>query len=110
MAEKIMHVMPSALRDENILRTKSRIVDLVAPDLQKIPSSQLNRRVVREHLEKGLDEQKVGDNIGSAVRQQLVDSALADLIGYGPLELLLGNPGISEIMVNGPLLTFVDRT
>src|SRR5258706_4474014 len=109
MAEKIMHVMPSALRDENILRTKSRIVDLVAPDLQKIPSSQLNRQVVRQHLEKVLEEQKVTGEISAGVRQQIVDSALADLIGYGPLELLLGDPEISEIMVNGPLLPFVER-
>ncbi len=109
MAEKMMQVMPSALRDENILRIKARIVDLVSPDLQKIPSSQLNRQVVRAHLEKVFDGQKVGDNIDSAVRQQIVDSALADLIGYGPLELLLGDPEISEIMVNGRLLTFVER-
>jgi hypothetical protein len=41
--------MLPALRDENILRIKSRLVDLVAPDLQKIPSGQLSRQVMRQY-------------------------------------------------------------
>lgn len=36
-----------------------------------------------------------------ATRIQIVESALADLVGYGPLEFLLRDPDISEIMVNG---------
>jgi pilus assembly protein CpaF len=109
MAEKMMQVMPPALRDENILRIKSRIVDLVSPELQKIPTTQLTRQAVRQYLEKVFDGQRLGDSISPAVRQQIVDSALADLVGYGLLELLLGDPEISEVMVNGPSLTFVER-
>ena len=109
MPDKMMRVMPPALLDENVQRIKSRIVDLVSPDLQKIPSSQLNRQVVREHLEKVLEDQRVEDSFSLAVRQQIVDSALADLVGFGLLELLLGDPEITEIMVNGPKLTFVER-
>lgn len=109
MDEKIMQVMPPALRDENILRIKSRLVDLVAPDLQKIPTGQLSRQVVRQYLEKVFDGLRLGHGIDALVRQQVVDSALADLVGYGLLELLLGDPQISEIMVNGPSLTFVER-
>ncbi|MGC1378197.1 MAG: CpaF family protein [Anaerolineales bacterium] len=109
MAEKLMQVMPPALRDENILRIKSRIVDLVAPELQKIPTSQLTRQAVRQYLEKVFDAQRLGESISADVRGQIVDSALADLVGYGLLELLLNNPEISEVMVNGPSLTFVER-
>ena len=109
MPEKMFLVMPPALRDENILRLKSRLVEQVSPDLQTIPSSQLNRQVVRDHLEKVLATLGVNDTLSSPVRAQVVESALADLIGYGLLELLLGDPEISEIMVNGPLLTFVER-
>ena len=109
MAEKMMRVMPPALRDENILRMKARIVDLVTPDLQKIPASQLTRQNVRAYLEKVLAGQHITDGISATICQQIVDSALADLIGYGPLELLLGDPEISEVMVNGHQLTFVER-
>jgi pilus assembly protein CpaF len=109
MPEKIMQVMPPALRDENILRIKSRIVDMIAPELQKIPSGQLTRPVVRQYLEKVFDGLRLGESISAPVRQQIVDSALADLVGYGLLELVLNDPEISEIMVNGPSLTFVER-
>jgi len=109
MPEKIMQVMPPALREENTLRIKSRIVDMVAPELQKIPSSQLTRPVVRQYLEKVFDGLRLGESISASVRQQIIDSALADLVGYGLLELVLSDPEISEIMVNGPGLTFVER-
>jgi pilus assembly protein CpaF len=109
MVEKMMLVMPPALRDGSILRIKLRLVDLVAPDLQKIPANQLSRQVVRQHLENVFDGQHLGDGISAPVRQQILQSALADLVGYGVLELLLEDPEVSEIMVNGPRLTFVER-
>lgn len=109
MAEKIFQVMPPALRDENILRIKSRMVEVIAPEMQKVPSGQLTRPVVRQYLEKVFDSFRLGDGISPQVRQQLIDSALADLVGYGWLELVLSDPEISEIMVNGPQLTFIER-
>ena len=39
------------------------------------------------------------------VRQEIIDEAL----GYGPLEELLAQPDITEIMVNGPGHVFVER-
>jgi pilus assembly protein CpaF len=79
----------------------------VLPALQKMPVSQQNRRVVREMLESALGQVKVA--IPADVRQQVLDSALADIVGYGPLELLLADGDTSEIMVNGPKLVFVER-
>jgi pilus assembly protein CpaF len=109
MTEKLIHYLPPALRDENTLRVKSRLISIIAPELQKLPSAQLNRQNVRLGLEKIIETQILAQNLSSTVRQQVVDSALADLVGYGPLDLLLADPEISEIMVNGPKLTFVER-
>ena len=39
------------------------------------------------------------------VRQEIIDEAL----GYGPLEELLAQPDVTEIMVNGPGRVFVER-
>ena len=41
----------------------------------------------------------------AAVRQEIIDEAL----GYGPLEELLAQPDITEIMVNGPDSVYVER-
>jgi pilus assembly protein CpaF len=109
MDEKMMYVVPPALRDENILRLKLRMVDMIAPELQKIPSGQLTRPVVRQYLEKIFDSFKLDATATAAIRPLVVDAALADLVGYGPLEWVLNDSEISEVMVNGPDLTFVER-
>lgn len=42
-------------------------------------------------------------------RDSLVTDLLNEITGYGPLEPLLSDPGISEIMVNGYDMIFVER-
>jgi pilus assembly protein CpaF len=44
-----------------------------------------------------------------ARRQQLVDLILRDTVGLGPLETLLGDPEVEEVMVNGPDHVYVER-
>ena len=97
MTDRMLRVMPAALRDADILRLKMRLIDAVAPSLQKVPAKDLNRQNVRASLDKTLESFNSGYSISMAVSLQVVDAALADLIGYGPLELLLDDPEISEI-------------
>ena len=42
-------------------------------------------------------------------RQQLIDAIYDELMGLGPLETLLRDESITEIMVNGPFDVFVER-
>jgi pilus assembly protein CpaF len=42
-------------------------------------------------------------------KQRILEWVFADIIGYGPLEPLLSDPEITEIMVNGPHTVFVER-
>ncbi|MGA9774521.1 MAG: CpaF family protein, partial [Candidatus Dormiibacterota bacterium] len=42
-------------------------------------------------------------------RQRLVEQMVNDVLGLGPLELLLKSPDITEIMVNGPDQIYVER-
>ena len=109
MSENMLRVTPPVLRDAEVLRLKAQIINSVAPDLQKVSTTDLTRQNVRAWLEKTLDYLYPGDKIPTTVRQQVVEAAAADMIGYGPLELLLGDPLINEIMVNGPDLVFVER-
>ncbi len=44
-----------------------------------------------------------------ANRIRLLDWVTADIIGYGPIEQLLNDPEITEIMVNGPKQVYVER-
>jgi pilus assembly protein CpaF len=42
-------------------------------------------------------------------RERLIDEVLDETFGFGPLEMLLKDPTVSEIMVNGPHKIYVER-
>ncbi|MDX2027907.1 MAG: CpaF family protein [Alphaproteobacteria bacterium] len=47
--------------------------------------------------------------LNASERQDLVKQLLDDMLGLGPLEPLLSDEGISEIMVNGPKQVFIEN-
>ena len=48
--------------------------------------------------------------LGSADRESLERLILRDTIGLGPLEELLADPSVEEVMVNGPRTVYVERS
>ncbi len=42
-------------------------------------------------------------------RQKIVTEIMDEVVGYGPIEPLIRDPEVSEIMVNGPYQVFVER-
>ncbi|HZA59355.1 MAG TPA: CpaF family protein [Solirubrobacterales bacterium] len=44
-----------------------------------------------------------------STRERLVELILRDAVGLGPLEELLADPGVEELMVNGPDRVYVER-
>ena len=48
-------------------------------------------------------------NIGGITRDQIVNRVVDEVIGLGPLEGMMRDPAISEVMVNGPHEVFFER-
>lgn len=44
-----------------------------------------------------------------AVRSRLLDFVVSDIMGYGPIEPLLNEASITEVMVNGPGRVYIER-
>ena len=44
-----------------------------------------------------------------ATRAKMLEWVIADILGYGPLEPLLNDASITEIMVNGPKVIYVEK-
>ena len=63
--------------------------------------------LIRSGIEIVSSEQKMHMN-GREV-QELVETVLADMLGLGPLEKLLNDERITDIMVNGPDQVYVER-
>jgi pilus assembly protein CpaF len=53
--------------------------------------------------------QQEGIEISSAEQASLVESILDELTGHGPLEILLQDPAVSDVLVNGPDSVYVER-
>lgn len=63
--------------------------------------------IVRAELNRVVEEASIP--LSSGERQRLNDSVRDDLLGYGPLEPLLEDDSVTEVMVNGPDAIYVER-
>src|SRR5437879_561011 len=64
-------------------------------------------RAVRTHLDRFLAED--GIELSAPEKTTLADIILRAAVGYGPLDGLLHDRSVSEIMVNGPDQVFIER-
>lgn len=65
------------------------------------------RSMVEKALERHYNGLKL--QLPDEARLRIFQEVLNDIVGYGPIQPFLEDPGISEIMVNGPRLIFVER-
>jgi pilus assembly protein CpaF len=73
---------------------------------QRVSEADL-RKQVEEQLHKALSQERHA--LTGQERQNLVQSVFDDVLGYGPIDRLLRDPTITEIMVNGPQSVYVER-
>ncbi|GAA4426060.1 CpaF family protein [Georgenia halophila] len=63
--------------------------------------------LVRGELNRVVEDSKVP--LTAEQRKRLTSNVLDDVLGHGPLEGLLGDPTVTEIMVNGPDMVYVEQ-
>jgi len=70
-----------------------------------------NDEAVRRRLERIMAETLAEENIvlSRAERTELFNEIVADILGFGPIEPFLRDENVTEILVNGPRLVFVER-
>ena len=73
---------------------------------QRVSEADL-RKQVEEQLHKALAQERLA--LTAQERQSVVQSVFDDVLGYGPIDTLLRDPNINEIMVNGPEKVYVER-
>lgn len=90
-------------------RLHFKVVEELGPTLydRQMSDAELRLRVT-EMLEWAMDQEgSVG--LSRAERTQLLNEITNDVLGYGPIDPLLNDPDVTEIMVNGPYSVFVER-
>ena len=104
-------LMPSAPARESFRDVKFRIQNRVIQDLDpKLDlSNQVEvRRQIEEIFGRVIDEE--GLALTRAERVRMLEQITDEIIGLGPLEPLLRDESISEVMVNGPRQVYIERS
>ncbi|WP_322512036.1 CpaF family protein [Chloroflexus sp.] len=96
--------------DETFRELRSRVQDRLINELN--PQLDLNnpakvRKQVEEIFNAILDSESIV--LSRTERQRLFESITADIIGLGPIEPLLADEEVSEIMVNGPKQVYIEK-
>ncbi len=90
---------------------QSKLVERLDEDFLKIKSDDEKKAKLKPMLEEFYIQIAAdkGMTLTSAEKSNLIISVINDVIGLGPLQPLLEDESISEIMVNGPQRTYIER-
>ncbi|HMP01513.1 MAG TPA: CpaF family protein [Gemmatales bacterium] len=93
--------------EELQLRIHRKLVERLKPeDILKLPES-IRRAEIRSAIERLLDSDR--ENLNLMERKEILDRLLDDIFGLGPIERLLKDPHITDILVNGANQVYVER-
>ena len=87
-------------------RVHQRLVEELAGNTDSAPADVIRQRIA-ELVGEVITEQ--GVTMSRQDRLRVVETLIHDVLGLGPLEDLLANPDIAEIMVNGPNQIYVEE-
>src|SRR2546423_8403133 len=83
------------------------LLEVLGPKVSQRMKTDELATLVSSHLDEALRTAEV--SLPSSKRAQFVREVAADLLGYGPLEPLLHDPDVTEIMCNGIDEIYVER-
>ncbi len=101
-------IAPSLRADLRQLRAKllQRVISELDPGLQT--DSGRIRRQIEQVFNEALDSEEVP--LPRVERNRLLEAVIADITSYGPIDPLLRDDTITEVMVNGPQQVYVERS
>jgi pilus assembly protein CpaF len=91
-------------------RLHFKVVEELGPTLydRGMSDAELRLRVL-EMLEWAVDQEQ-GLPLTSADRRALLNEIASDVLGYGPIDPLLNDPDVTEVMANGPYDVFYEKS
>jgi pilus assembly protein CpaF len=90
-------------------RLHFKVVEELGPTLydRGMSDAELRLRVL-EMLEWAVDQEQ-GLPLTSADRRALLNEIASDVLGYGPIDPLLNDPDVTEVMANGPYDVYYEK-
>ncbi len=100
--------VPKSFTHQDLARLKKYLADnlLRALEMEGVPAGDRND-FVKKNIIQIFEQTKL--KLPDDLKKQIFDQVLNDLLGYGPIQSLLDDPDVSEIMVNGPKKIFIEK-
>ncbi len=95
---------------DNILNLKNRVQNRLLAELDPgmdISQTAEVRKTILQLFEQILSEENIP--LSRSEKQRLYEQISAEILGFGPLQPLLEDPTVTEVMVNGPKSIYVER-
>src|SRR6185437_7315805 len=87
-------------------RLQSKIINNLDPRLD-LSDAKAVKSSIEEMFNKFIDEE--GIVVTRVERQRMLEQIMDEILGFGPIQPLLNDDSITEIMVNGPRAVFVEQ-
>jgi pilus assembly protein CpaF len=89
-------------------KLKAYLIGVISREVDARQVNAANRRDISQQImEQAYQSTRL--TLSTPVREQIFHEVLNDLLGYGPLQPLLDDPEISEVMVNGSQKVYIER-
>jgi pilus assembly protein CpaF len=101
-------IAPARLNNQDLIRLKKYLADNLARavETEGIPAGE-RPAFIRKQISSIYAQTQL--RLPDDLRRQIFDQVLNDLLGFGPIQVLLDDPDVTEIMVNGPKKVYVER-
>ncbi len=102
---------PATTAEERMLRIKKDLHQKLISELDLSAIGSLGEEELRDEVRRGAEQlcRQSNDLLSLSEREKLVGEVLDETFGIGPLEVLMRDPTVSDILVNGPKCVYVER-
>ncbi|MBL8049673.1 MAG: CpaF family protein [Anaerolineales bacterium] len=99
---------PQRLTGQDLIRLKKHLSEnlMRALEMESIPAAQ-RTTFIQQNIVRFFDQTQI--KLPEDIKKEIFKQVLNDLLGFGPIQPLLDDPEITEIMVNGPKKIFVEK-
>ncbi|WP_337172931.1 CpaF family protein [Paludisphaera sp.] len=97
--------------EERHLRIKKELHQRLISELDLSAMGSMSEDEIRDEIRRGAEQLclRHDDLLSLSERERLIEDVLDETFGIGPLEGLMRDPSVSDILVNGPKVVYVEK-
>lgn len=100
--------IPTEISAQDFTRLRGNLIAAIAQDIGAEGfTKEQHQQAIQNRLAEILTGAKL--TLSDSVRNRLIRETFDEIAGYGPIQPLLDDPEITEIMVNGPQKIYIER-